>query len=212
MTSHYLEQCWIIFHWALKNNFRWHLNQIQQRGSRKMHLRISSAHGQSFYLDPDMLPRHTCCDRMSYPLLNFLLHRYLELYLPIRDSFHKLIVAHTERGMSFWQNLHHWLHRTLPKWKTFGAASDENFVKMTTFSFQFSDAIWHRNTGTALLITYEVRSHCRMQHWFIDLGSIPDSKVHGTNMGPILGRQDPGGPHFGPMNFAIWDIISVKLE
>ena len=25
-------------------------------------------------------------------------------------------------------------------------------------------------------------------------------------MGPIWGRQDPGGPHVGPMNFAIWDI------
>ena len=23
-------------------------------------------------------------------------------------------------------------------------------------------------------------------------------------MGPIWGRQDPGGPHIGPMNFAIW--------
>ena len=34
----------------------------------------------------------------------------------------------------------------------------------------------------------------------------PDSKVHGTNMGPIRGRQDPGGPHVGPMNFVIWDI------
>ena len=32
----------------------------------------------------------------------------------------------------------------------------------------------------------------------------PDSKVHGANMGPIWGRQDPGGPHVGPMNFAIW--------
>ena len=30
----------------------------------------------------------------------------------------------------------------------------------------------------------------------------PDSKVHGTNMGPRWGRQDPGGPHVGPMNFA----------
>ena len=36
----------------------------------------------------------------------------------------------------------------------------------------------------------------------------PDSKVHGANMGPIWGRQDPGGPHVGPMNFAIWDSIS----
>ena len=32
----------------------------------------------------------------------------------------------------------------------------------------------------------------------------PDSKVHGANMGPIWGRQDPGGPHVGPMNFTIW--------
>ena len=34
--------------------------------------------------------------------------------------------------------------------------------------------------------------------------SYPDSKVQGTNMGPIWGRQDPGGPHDGPMNFANW--------
>ena len=32
----------------------------------------------------------------------------------------------------------------------------------------------------------------------------PDSKVHGANMGPIWGRQNPGGPHVGPMNLAIW--------
>ena len=38
-----------------------------------------------------------------------------------------------------------------------------------------------------------------------------DSKVHGANMGPIWGRQDPGGPHVGPMNFAIWVYSFVKL-
>ena len=32
---------------------------------------------------------------------------------------------------------------------------------------------------------------------------IPDSKVHGANMGPIWGRQDPRGPHVGPINFVI---------
>ena len=36
---------------------------------------------------------------------------------------------------------------------------------------------------------------------------IPDSKVHGANMGPIWGRQDPCGPHVGPMNFVIGDNI-----
>ena len=38
---------------------------------------------------------------------------------------------------------------------------------------------------------------------------IPDSKVHGANMEPIWGRQDPGGSHEGPMNFTIWDIIGA---
>ena len=37
----------------------------------------------------------------------------------------------------------------------------------------------------------------------------PDSKVHGANMGPIWGRQDPGGPHVGPMNFAIWGSTQI---
>ena len=40
----------------------------------------------------------------------------------------------------------------------------------------------------------------------------PDSKVHGASMGPIWGRQDPGGPHVGPMNFAIWVEFKLYLE
>ena len=39
---------------------------------------------------------------------------------------------------------------------------------------------------------------------------IPDSKVHGADMGPTWGRQDPGGTHVGPMNCAIWDVMSWK--
>ena len=50
--------------------------------------------------------------------------------------------------------------------------------------------------------------------WSVQLGDMalemqmmdnPDSKVHGANMWPIWGRQDPGGSHVGPMNFAIWE-------
>ena len=41
---------------------------------------------------------------------------------------------------------------------------------------------------------------------------ISDSKVHGANMGPIWGRQDPGGPHVGPMNFAIWDGVPLHMR
>ena len=38
-----------------------------------------------------------------------------------------------------------------------------------------------------------------------ELENIPNSKDHGANMGPIWGQQDPNVPHFGPMNFAIWE-------
>ena len=38
----------------------------------------------------------------------------------------------------------------------------------------------------------------------------PGSKVHGTNMGPTWGRQDPGGPHVGPMSLlAIWAVKEI---
>ena len=43
--------------------------------------------------------------------------------------------------------------------------------------------------------------------WLSQFIQIPDSKVDGDNMGPIWDRQDPGGPHVGPMNLAIWDMI-----
>ena len=39
-------------------------------------------------------------------------------------------------------------------------------------------------------------------HWPLDDGA-PDNKVHGANMGPIGGRQDPGGPHVG---YVIWAV------
>ena len=30
-------------------------------------------------------------------------------------------------------------------------------------------------------------------------------------MGPIWGRQDPGGPHVDPMNFAIWAVLDFDF-
>ena len=50
--------------------------------------------------------------------------------------------------------------------------------------------------------------------------SHPDSKVHGTHMGPIWGRQDPGGTQVGPMLapcylgtcwFALTKVIKAEL-
>ena len=43
----------------------------------------------------------------------------------------------------------------------------------------------------------------------------PDSKVHGANIGHIWGRQDPDGPHVGPMKLAIWVwllLVSARSE
>ena len=43
------------------------------------------------------------------------------------------------------------------------------------------------------------------QEWYV----IPDSKVHGANMGPTWVLSSPGGPHGGPMNLAIWDVYDA---
>ena len=39
----------------------------------------------------------------------------------------------------------------------------------------------------------------------------PDIKVHGANVGPTRGRHDPGGPHVGHINFAIWAVYAKDL-
>ena len=39
--------------------------------------------------------------------------------------------------------------------------------------------------------------------------SIPDSKVHGANMGPTWVLSAPDGPHVGPTNLAIKDIYGI---
>ena len=41
---------------------------------------------------------------------------------------------------------------------------------------------------------------------------ILDNKVYGGHHGTTWGQQDPGGPHVGPMNFAIWDVISYSCH
>ena len=50
------------------------------------------------------------------------------------------------------------------------------------------------------------------QSWPIQFNQHPDSKVHGTNMGPIWGRQDPVGPHVSPMNFAFWACLRHQVQ
>ena len=39
----------------------------------------------------------------------------------------------------------------------------------------------------------------------------PDSKIYGAKMGPTWGRQVPGGPYIGHVNFAIWVVIILQI-
>ena len=57
-------------------------------------------------------------------------------------------------------------------------------------------------------IGYNMRSNVRSNGEMLPI--YPDNKVHGANMGPIWGRQDPGGPHNVPMNFAFWASIWIS--
>ena len=59
-----------------------------------------------------------------------------------------------------------------------------------------------RGRDGQMYITNVVYLGHRPSAWYII--DNPDIKVHEANMGPIWGRQDPGGPHVGPMNLAIW--------
>ena len=38
---------------------------------------------------------------------------------------------------------------------------------------------------------------------------IPDSKIHGANMGPTWVLSAPDGPHIGPMNLAVRDVVEI---
>ena len=38
----------------------------------------------------------------------------------------------------------------------------------------------------------------------------PDNKVHGANMGPTRVLSAPDGPHIGPMNLAIRELVETK--
>ena len=66
--------------------------------------------------------------------------------------------------------------------------------------------------GSIQFVIYDVITTClALYTWFdIILHHDPDSNFHAGNMGPIWGRQDPGGPHVGPMNIVIWVIMCFR--
>ena len=81
------------------------------------------------------------------------------------------------------------LHCRTPRiWKNSGSAD--------VFSVLFISKRWEIS-----LINYA----SNYWHLPVDEGRLlPANKVHRANMVPIWGRQDPVGPHVGPMNLVIW--------
>ena len=63
------------------------------------------------------------------------------------------------------------------------------------------NAVTERSEHTPYFTVKWLR-YCHQVHLIVNVS--PDSKVHGANIEPIWGRQDPGGPHVGPMNFGVW--------
>ena len=63
--------------------------------------------------------------------------------------------------------------------------------------------IWHH----MVLLHCKELMHYRSCHVRVN----PDSKVHGANLGPTWGRQDPVGPHVGHVNLAIWECAPCSL-
>ena len=61
------------------------------------------------------------------------------------------------------------------------------------------------------LLACEMRSNDWQALWAV-VPHYYDGKVNGANMGPIWGWQAPGGPHLGPINFAIWVYGILLME
>ena len=53
--------------------------------------------------------------------------------------------------------------------------------------------------------------YCMCKYGVVIFIRYRDNKVYGANMGLIWGRQDPGGPRVGPINFAIWVTLFLYL-
>ena len=121
----------------------------------------------------------------------------------------------------FWQNyfamsffkylIQVWLHNSGP-WSIYNYS--KCFIRSWRFKYNltFVTCMYRYVILPTLIrlnyVTYCASSHSRLrfhaQTIHHKMCALRDSTVHGANMGPIWGRQDPDGPHVGPMDFVFW--------
>ena len=83
------------------------------------------------------------------------------------------------------------------------------FVFLSEF-FRLTSSAWSQTSTVAitptsgLYVSIQKTKTESLDHPTTARYDLPDSKIHGVNMGPIWVRQDPGGPLIGLMNFVIW--------
>ena len=94
------------------------------------------------------------------------------------------------------KNIHKmWLQHLLIRWL-------EKDIKILCISARGQWVKWF-NYLFSFLIIY-TQSYFRWQFYQLSVyNTVPDSKVHGVNMGPTWSLSAPDGPHVGPMNLAI---------
>ena len=99
-----------------------------------------------------------------------------------------------------------WYFSVMPTHKATQAANiGNNTLPMDGLSpyitFSRSWHWWHLWMCQRQLVAVSWSDNCMHAWW-----TIPNSKVYSANIGPIWGRQDPGGTHAGSINFAIGDV------
>ena len=101
-----------------------------------------------------------------------------------------------------WSNVSFWLIRRLSV-KNLPSMIHTNSVASLVCVLQQNDIL----EMTQCLIKYVDKKRTYASGYICQQD--PDSKVHGANMGPIWGRQDPGGPHLGAMYIDIWEPVCI---
>ena len=115
-------------------------------------------------------------------------------------------------------NFSHYIGHSVVYSKTHLGSSEINRWTKTLHKFSvFGMVLQQLSTSreSSVVYVYYLPIECDLARTWTESGSSlsrnrPDSKFHGANMGPIWDRQDPGGPHVGPMNFAIWGTCDLS--